>query len=559
MEADMTTLDETAGLFVGCYPLGRLLGRGGMADVYASVDPRSGDRVAVKVFRGAGIGGADRRSAEVRTLTDLRHPNLVELLDAGTQDGYEYLVMALVEGPTLGQACRQRLSLMRTAQVGAAVADALAYVHAGDVVHRDVKPDNVLLGPGPRVRLADFGIARMVSATRITQSGLLVGTAAYLAPEQVTGDEVAAPADVYALGLVLLECLTGRQEYPGTAFESAFARLYRRPQLPPELPAGWAALLDAMTANDPEARPSAVSAAGALHQLSAAPETGTAALVQAMGAPLTVPFAPAAAAPTAPAAVAIATPARTRPAAGDEGGSAGRRRLRRLLPLAAASLVVLTPAGIASERVLRSVGSTARPAPSTHSPAVAGPTVPPVTPSAPTQTVDALQPGQDAIQWRRADSSQPPALAAVGSGDGTSSATALGGGPVSPPSATSTPVAGNPPQVAGGGTGGGARSPSTTATSSASPLPSPAAGSAGTGPGGGSAVSPSIAPSPRGPSPSSSAPAATPSPTVPSPSPQRTSSSSPGLGTATAVPTPSVSTGAVTASGPSERAQQLGN
>ncbi len=555
----MTTLDETAGLFVGCYPLGRLLGRGGMADVYASVDPRSGDRVAVKVFRGVGIGGADRRSAEVRTLTDLRHPNLVELLDAGTQDGYEYLVMALVEGPTLGRACRQPLSLTRTAQVGAAVADALAYVHAGDVVHRDVKPDNVLLGPGPRVRLADFGIARMVSATRITQSGLLVGTAAYLAPEQVTGDEVAAPADVYALGLVLLECLTGRQEYPGTAFESAFARLCRRPQLPPELPAGWAALLDAMTANDPEARPSAVSAAGALHQLSAAPETGTAALMQAMGAPLTVPFAPAAAAPTVPA-VAVAAPARSRPAAHDEGGSAGRRRLRRLLPLAAASLVVLTPAGIAGERVLRSVDATARPAPSTRSPAAAGPMVPPVTPLAPAQTVDALQGGQDAIQWRRDGSSPSPALAAVGSGDPASSATALGGGPVSPPSATSTPVAG-PPQVAGAGTGtgGGARSPSSTATSSASPLPSPAAGSARTGPGGGSAVSPSIAPSPLGPSPSSSAPAATPSPTVPSPSPHQTSSHFPGLGRATAVPSPSVSASAVTASGPSKRAQQLGN
>ena len=92
----MTTLDqETAGLFAGSYPLGRLLGRGGMADVYASVEARTGDPVAVKVFRDTDLGGADRRSAEVRALTGLRHPNLVELLDAGTDHGCEFLVMEI--------------------------------------------------------------------------------------------------------------------------------------------------------------------------------------------------------------------------------------------------------------------------------------------------------------------------------------------------------------------------------------------------------------------------------------------------------------------------------
>ncbi len=419
----MTTLDqETAGLFAGSYPLGRLLGRGGMADVYASVDARTGDPVAVKVFRDTDLGGADRRSAEVRTLTGLRHPNLVELIDAGTQDGCEFLVMALVEGPTLRQACRhRRLPLSRSAQIAAAVGDALAYVHAGDVVHRDVKPDNVLLGPGPRVRLADFGIARTISATRATQSGLVLGTAAYLSPEQVTGAEVGPPADVYALALVLLECLSGHREYPGAALESAMARLHRRPQLPAELPAGWAALLAAMTATDPAARPSAGSAAGALHQLAAAPHTTVAALAQAMGAPLRLPR-PAVPAPpaAAPAAVApqpaVADADLGRPAAGDTRPRGGRRRWR-LLALAAATLLALIPAGVAGERALRSGSSPGQPTPGTQRAPVPGVVAHPVAPPARHQPADAARLEPPAAQAAQASAPQPSAPAAGGSGN----------------------------------------------------------------------------------------------------------------------------------------------
>ncbi len=225
----MTTLEHQPKTpSVAGYRLGRLLGRGGMADVYASVDERDGTPVAVKVFRETDLSDPGHRGAEVRTLTALRHPNLVELLEAGSHGGRDFLVMTLVEGPTLGAAChQQRLPLPRTAHIGAAVADALAYVHAGGVVHRDVKPDNVLLGPGPRVRLTDFGIARMVTDTRITRTGIAVGTAGYMAPEQVTGAHIDTPADIYALGLVLLECLTGHREYQGPGIEAA------RPAAPP--------------------------------------------------------------------------------------------------------------------------------------------------------------------------------------------------------------------------------------------------------------------------------------------------------------------------------------
>jgi len=566
-EVDMTTLNqETAGLFAGSYPLGRLLGRGGMADVYASVDARTGDPVAVKVFRDTDLDGADRRSAEVRTLTGLRHPNLVELLDAGTDHGCEFLVMALVHGPTLRQACRRRrLPLSRTAQIGAAVGDALAYVHAGDVVHRDVKPDNVLLGPGPRVRLADFGIARTISATRATQSGLVLGTAAYLSPEQVTGAEVGPPADVYALALVLLECLTGHQEYPGTALESAMARLHRSPQLPAELPAGCAALLEAITATDPAARPSAGSAAGALHQLAADPHTSVAALEHVMGAPLAAPVA---AAPTAPAAVvapqgAAADADPGRPVAGDDSPSGDRRRLpaagtgrqhrRRLLALAAATVLVLVPAGIAGERALRSSSSPTQSTPSTQRTPVPGVFAHPVDPPAHNQTANPARRGLQAAQAGRDSSPQPPALTARGSSD-TAAAPAAGVGAGSPPSATSTPVAGpaGSSGAAGGGTARGGASPNGAAGSSTSTGPSPAGGGSPNARAGSSpAASIGGTPGRTSPSPSGSFPGAASSPATPSAGPGDPSTGPPTSGTTSTAPSPGGPTSAATRSGPS--------
>ncbi len=561
----MTTLNqETAGLVVGSYPLGRLLGRGGMADVYASVDARTGDPVAVKVFRDTDLGGADRRSAEVHTLTGLRHPNLVELIDAGTDHGCEFLVMALVDGPTLGQACRhRRLPLARTAQIGAALGDALAYVHAGDVVHRDVKPDNVLLGPGPRVRLADFGIARTTSATRLTQSGLVLGTAAYLSPEQVTGGEVGPPADVYALGLVLLECLSGHQEYPGTALESAMARLHRRPQLPAELPAGCAALLEAMTATDPAARPSAGSAAGALHQLAADPHTSVAALEHVMGAPLAAPVAAAPAAPAAavapPGAAADADPG---PPASDDSPSGDRRRLpaagtgrqhrRRLLALAAATVLVLVPAGIAGERALRSSSSPTQSTPSTQRTPVPGVFAHPVDPPADNQTATPARRGLQAAEAGRDSSPQPPALTAGGSSD-TAAAPAAGVGAGSPPSATSTPVAGpaGSSGAAGGGTARGGASPNGAGSGSTSTGPSPAgANSPGTSPGSSPAASIGGTPGRTSPSPSGSSSGAASSPATPSAGPGDPSTGPPTSGTTSTAPSPGVPTSAATRSGP---------
>src|SRR5207302_1237636 len=121
------------------------------------------------------------------------------------------------------------LPVQRIGEIGVAVAQALDHVHTRGMVHRDVKPANVLLGRDDTVKLTDFGIARLVDAAKVTSTGLMVGTVAYLAPEQVSGEQVGPPADVYALGLVLLEALTGVREYDGPPVEAAMARLHRDP------------------------------------------------------------------------------------------------------------------------------------------------------------------------------------------------------------------------------------------------------------------------------------------------------------------------------------------
>ena len=253
----------------GRYRLIDVLGRGGTAEVWRAEDEALGRTVALKLVTVPTDEGAQRAGAEARLLAGLNHPGLVPVYDAGTDaSGKPWVVMELVEGETLGDTIRRGvLHPLRAGQVGHAVAEALAYVHAQGLVHRDVKPGNVLMGRDGRVRLTDFGIARLVDAAKVTATGMTVGTASYLAPEQVMGERITPLADVYALGLVLLECLTGRREYAGGTVEVALARLNRQPDVPPTLPAGWPALLTAMTARDPGLRPTAGEAAQELARI----------------------------------------------------------------------------------------------------------------------------------------------------------------------------------------------------------------------------------------------------------------------------------------------------
>jgi serine/threonine protein kinase len=246
-----------------------------MADVHRAHDRVLGRDVAVKLLRETGGDTSDhaRFVDEARTLASLSDSRLVTILDAGFTDERPFLVMELVEGPTLAAVTSAGpLPLDRVIGVGAQLAGALAYAHARGVIHRDVKPANVLLRPDGRVKLADFGIARLIGdASGHTRTGQAIGTAAYLAPEQVTGDELGGAADVYALGLVLLEALTGERCYPGPPTEAALARLHRPPAVPADLPERWRRLLEQMTALEPALRPDAAAVAAALSEVPTMP------------------------------------------------------------------------------------------------------------------------------------------------------------------------------------------------------------------------------------------------------------------------------------------------
>jgi hypothetical protein len=254
-------------LLAGRYELGPLVGLGGTAEVYRAWDRYGFCPVAVKIFRpGAaptpGYGG----ERELQVLTGVRHPGLVGVRGAGVDaQGCPFVVMDFIDGESLSARLNDGpLPAAAVAGIGAVLADALAAVHARGVVHRDVKPANVLLDTDDRPWLTDFGIARIVDATRVTATGVVVGTAAYMAPEQVRGETVGPPADVYSLGLVLLEAVTGRREYGGGAVESALARLHRVPLVPADLPDPLGATLSLMTAPDPRRRPTAAAVASAL-------------------------------------------------------------------------------------------------------------------------------------------------------------------------------------------------------------------------------------------------------------------------------------------------------
>jgi serine/threonine protein kinase len=243
-------------LLQGRYRISGLIDRGGMADVYEARDVRLERAVAVKVLRE--IEHEQRFAAEARTLARLQHPNLVRLLDAGTDNGDAFLVLELLDGATVRELLEQGpLPPERVAGIGAETTAALAYIHRQGIVHRDVKPSNLMLDEYGSVRLADFGIARLLGATRITASHQAIGTMAYIAPEQLEGGDVGPATDVYSLGLVLVECLTGRRAFDGPPVEAAAARLSRDPHVPPELPGSWPVILRAMTTRDPRARPSA--------------------------------------------------------------------------------------------------------------------------------------------------------------------------------------------------------------------------------------------------------------------------------------------------------------
>ncbi|MFD8228214.1 protein kinase [Streptomyces massasporeus] len=266
---DARAVRGCARILAGRYRLDALIGSGGAADVYRGFDLRLRRPVAVKMFRpGTGFDTEEIFRSEAEILARLQHPGLVTAFDAGHHDGDAFLVMQLIDGRTLkSRIAEGPLSCGAAAALGAGLAEALAHTHEVGIVHRDVKPSNIILDSSGRPHLTDFGISRLLDATTRTATETMTGTAAYLSPEQVLGRPVGRPADIYALGLVLLECLTGRLEYDGGPLEAAIARLHRPPVLPDSLPDGIAGLLRDMTSLEEQERPTARDCARALTRL----------------------------------------------------------------------------------------------------------------------------------------------------------------------------------------------------------------------------------------------------------------------------------------------------
>jgi eukaryotic-like serine/threonine-protein kinase len=267
----------------GRYAVERTLGTGGMAVVYLARDEELGRPVAIKLLVERFSGDEEFRERfvrEARMAAGLTHPNIVSIYDAGEEDGSPFIVMEYIEGTTLADevARRKRIPPDEVVDLALQACGALAHAHDAGLVHRDVKPQNLLLRTDGVLKIADFGIARTADATSLTQVGTVLGTAQYLSPEQAAGEQVTAAADLYSLGAVLYELLTGQ---PPRRFES-LAELGARQgepitpvrELAPEAPETLEDVVMRCLAKSPDYRPE--SAAGLAHELAAAsPEPPT--------------------------------------------------------------------------------------------------------------------------------------------------------------------------------------------------------------------------------------------------------------------------------------------
>ncbi len=236
---DSDVLERLKAALADRYRIERALGSGGMATVYLAEDLKHERKVAVKVLRpelGAALG-ADRFLHEIKLTARLSHPHILPLHDSGEADGLLFYVMPYVEGETLRERLdrERQLPLEDAVHIAREVAGALSFAHDQGVIHRDIKPENILLAAGHSV-VADFGIARAVTVAggeRLTETGVYVGTPAYMSPEQGLGEEVDERADIYALGCVLFEMLAGDAPFLGTSAQAILAR--KTVERPPSL------------------------------------------------------------------------------------------------------------------------------------------------------------------------------------------------------------------------------------------------------------------------------------------------------------------------------------
>jgi hypothetical protein len=246
------------------------IGSGGMGTVYRAFDERLQRHVAVKEIQ---LAGADRVMREAQAAARLNHPAIVTLYELGERDGHALLVSELVDGSTFDELCQQgSISDREVARFGADVCDALAHAHSRGVVHRDVKPQNVIVAdldaPGARAKLMDFGIASVAGAPTLTAPGSVLGTLAYMAPEQAEGEKCGPEADVYALGLMLYEAWAGENPVAGDNAAQTARRIGREhcslAEYRPDLPGALIAHIDGCLEPQPLDRPELDELQGAL-------------------------------------------------------------------------------------------------------------------------------------------------------------------------------------------------------------------------------------------------------------------------------------------------------
>src|SRR4051794_36537887 len=263
---DATAVDPLVGQVLDRrYRIDSRIARGGMATVYLSHDLKLDRTIALKVMH-PGLAQDDdfvrRFIHEAKSAAGLSHPNIVAVFDQGTDGANVFLAMEYVPGRTLRDVLTQRgrLGPREALEVMRPVLAALAAAHRAGLIHRDVKPENVLVMEDGRIKVADFGLARAESASKQTKTGVLLGTVGYLAPEQVLSGTADARADVYAAGIMLFELLTGRQPYEGdTPLAVAYKHVNEVVPLPssrlPGLPAQLDALVATATSREPTRRP----------------------------------------------------------------------------------------------------------------------------------------------------------------------------------------------------------------------------------------------------------------------------------------------------------------
>ena len=281
------------------YRLEERLAAGGMGTVYEATDERLNRRVAVKLLKEELAGDplfVERFRREARAVAGLSHPNIASVFDYGAEDGRDFIVMELIEGHDLAELLRSGpLEPNRAAAIAAQSCDALAHAHDAGIVHRDVKPGNIIISDSDRVKVTDFGIARAIGETTLTAIGSVLGTAHYLAPEQASGESVGPGADQYAMGVVLFEMLTGEVPFSGTspigiAMQHVSDEMPAPSSVVPEVPATLDEVTARATAKVPSERYPDISAmASALR--AGAPSGALAAGAAALGAAATAPLA----------------------------------------------------------------------------------------------------------------------------------------------------------------------------------------------------------------------------------------------------------------------------